>query len=224
MFTGCPIAGDAADLFEPRDDRVPSDRRQGRTLFRSAKEVRPQRSLVKRAASAPHQPITGAFGQAALIQRCQVHKARNVLDHLPERQRPWVNAKLHRAYVSEDVTAARRQLHYLARQLETDHPSAAESIREGLDDTLAIIGLGLSPTPRTTNAIESLISRTRHVKRNVKRWRHGQMVVRWVAAGVLEAVKDFRRVKGHKEMPQLVAAQRRRDQQLGLVKKEEKVA
>jgi hypothetical protein len=91
-----------------------------------------------------------------------------------------------------------------------------------------VIALGLSPILRrslsTTHAIESLISRTRHVKRNVKRWRHGQMVVRWVAAGVLEAVKGLRRLKGHKEMPKLVAALRRRDQQLGLEEKTEKVA
>jgi Cys-tRNA synthase (O-phospho-L-seryl-tRNA:Cys-tRNA synthase) len=78
---------------------------------------------------------------------------------------------------------------------------------------VAALGISLA----TTNAVESLISRTRHVKRNVKRWRGGQMVVRWVAAGVLEAVKGFRRLKGHKELPKLVAAFRARDQQLGLV-------
>ena len=108
-------------------------------------------------------------------------------------------------------------------------PGAAESVREGLEETLTIIGLHLSPALRrslsTTNAAESLISRTRHVKRNVKRWRGGQMVLRWVAAGVLEAAKGFRRLKGHKEMPTLVTALRARDQQLGLVKSEaEKVA
>jgi transposase-like protein len=137
-------------------------------------------------------------------------------------------AILHRAYRSDDVATGKRLLQDLARRLDDDHPSAAESVREGLEETLTIIGLGLSPSLRrslsTTNAAESLISRTRHVKRNVKRWRGGQMVLRWVAAGVLEAVKGFRRLKGHKEMPKLVAALRARDQQLGLVKKEEKVA
>ena len=151
---------------------------------------------------------------------------RNVLDHLPERQRPWVKTKLQRAYNCDDVALAKRQLQGLARQLETDHPSAAESLREGLDETLTIVGLGLSPTLRrslsTTNAAESLISRTRSVKRNVKRWRNGQMVVRWVAAGVLEAVKGFRRLKGHNEMPKLVAALRARDQQLGLSTREDR--
>jgi putative transposase len=161
------------------------------------------------------------FGQAALVQRCQIHKLRNILDHLPERQRPWVKAILQRAYRSADVATATRLLRDLAKRLEVDHPSAAESVREGLEETLTIIALGLADSLRrslsTTNAAESLISRTRHVKRNVKRWRGGQMVLRWVAAGVLEAVKGFRRLKGHKEMPKLVAALRARDQQLGLV-------
>ena len=161
-------------------------------------------------------------------QRCQVHKLRNGLDHLPERQRTWVKAILQRAYRRVDVATARRLLLDLARRLETDHPSAAESVREGLDETLTVPGLNLPETLRrsltTTNAAESLISRTRHVKRNVKRWRGGQMVVRWVAAGVLEAVKGFRRLKGHKAMPQLVAALRARDQQLGLTVAVENVA
>jgi putative transposase len=161
------------------------------------------------------------FGHAALVQRCQIHKLRNILDHLPERQRPWVKAILQRAYRSADVATATRLLRDLAKRLEVDHPSAAESVREGLEETLTIIALGLADSLRrslsTTNAAESLISRTRHVKRNVKRWRGGQMVLRWVAAGVLEAVKGFRRLKGHKEMPKLVAALRARDQQLGLV-------
>ena len=165
--------------------------------------------------------VRETFGNAALVQRCQIHKLRNILDHLPDRQRPWVKAILQRAYRSADVATATRLLRDLAKRLEVDHPSAAESVREGLEETLTIIALGLADSLRrslsTTNAAESLISRTRHVKRNVKRWRGGQMVLRWVAAGVLEAVKGFRRLKGHKEMPKLVAALRARDQQLGLV-------
>ena len=80
------------------------------------------------------------FGDAALVQRCQVHKLRNVLDHLPERQRPWVKASLQRAYRSTEVAPARRLLLDLVRRLETDHPSAAESVREGLDETLTVLG------------------------------------------------------------------------------------
>jgi transposase-like protein len=105
--------------------------------------------------------------------------------------------------------------------LDHEYPSAAESVRDGLDETLTVLTLKLSARLRrslaTTNAAESLLSRTRHVKRNVKRWRGGQMMLRWVAAGVLEAVKGFRRLKGYADMPTLVAALRARDRQLGLV-------
>lgn len=168
--------------------------------------------------------VRETFGNVALVQRCQIHKLRNILDHLPERQRPWVKAIVQRAYRSADVATATRLLQDLARRLDTGHPSAAASVREGLEETLTIIAMGLSEGLRrsfsTTNAVESLISRTRHVKRNVKRWRGGQMVVRWVAAGVLEAVKGFRRLKGHRGMPKLIAALRARDQQLGVIVQE----
>jgi transposase-like protein len=192
--------------------------------------LRTNRSLlvILDGSKALRKAVRDLFGDGALVQRCQVHKLRNVLDHLPERQRTWAKAILQRAYRSADVPTARRLLIDLARRLEADHPSAAESVREGLDETLTVLGLNLPETLRrsltTTNAAESLISRTRHVKRNVKRWRGGTMVVRWVAAGVLEAVKGFRRLKGHKAMPQLVAALRARDQQLGLIVDVENVA
>jgi hypothetical protein len=98
-------------------------------------------------------------------------------------------------------------------------------VREGLDETLTVLSLNLSARLRrslaTTNAAESLLSRTKHVKRNVKRWRGGQMMLRWVAAGILEAVKGFRRVKRYADMPTLVAALRARDRQLGLSAQEE---
>jgi transposase-like protein len=175
-----------------------------------------------------HKAVRQVFGEAALIQRCQVHKMRNVLDHLPDDQRASAQAILTRAYGSADVTKARRLLHDLARRLEDDYPSAAESIREGLDETLTVLTLRLSDRLQrsltTTNAIESLMSRTRHIKHNVKRWRNGKMIVRWVAVGILEAVKGFRRLKGCADMPKLVTALRARDQQLGLVIAEENVA
>jgi transposase-like protein len=166
-----------------------------------------------------HKAVTQTWGSAALIHRCHVHKLRNILEHLPEGQRPWVRAIVARAYKAE-VATARRLLQDLARRLEDRYPSAAASVREGLEETLTILTLGLSDRLRqslaTTNAIESLISRTRHVKRNVKRWRGGHMVLRWTAAAILEAVKGFRRLKGHRDMPKLVAALRARDQQLGI--------
>jgi transposase-like protein len=192
--------------------------------------LRTDRSLlvILDGSKALHKAVTQIFGPAALIHRCQVHKLRNVLEHLPEGQRPWVRAIVRRAYHHTDVATARRLLQELARRLEERYPSAAASLREGLDETLTVLTLGVSDRLRqslaTTNAIESLISRTRHVKRNVKRWRGGQMVLRWVAAGVLEAVKGFRRVKGHADLPKLVAALRARDQRLGIAQSVENVA
>jgi transposase-like protein len=191
--------------------------------------LRTDRSLlvILDGSKALHKAVTQTFGPAALIHRCHVHKLRNILEHLPEGQRPWVRAIVARAYKA-DVATARRLLQDLARRLEDRHPSAAASVREGLEETLTILALGLSDRLRqslaTTNAIESLISRTRHVKRNVKRWRGGQMVLRWTAAAVLEAVKGFRRLKGHKDTPKLLAALRARDQQLGIAVSVENVA
>jgi putative transposase len=192
--------------------------------------LRTDRSLlvILDGSKALHKAVTQTFGPAALMHRCQLHKLRNILEHLPEGQRPWVRAIVARAYKQTDVAVARRLLQDLARRLEDRYPSAAASVREGLDETLTVLTLGLSDRLRqslaTTNAIESLISRTRHVKRNVKRWRGGHMVLRWTAAAILEAVKGFRRLKGHKEMPKLVAALRVRDQQLGIAVSAENVA
>lgn len=179
-------------------------------------------------ALALHKAVRVVFGEAACIQRCQVHKLRNILEHLPERQRPWVRAIVRRAYQATDVKTATRLLTDLAKRLDDEYPSAAGSVREGLEETLTVLSLRLSARLQrslvTTNAAESLLSRTRHVKRNVKRWRGGAMMLRWVAAGVLEAVKGFRRVKGCGDMPRLVAALRARDQQLGLGVSVENVA
>jgi putative transposase len=192
--------------------------------------LRTDRSLliILDGSKALHRAVSDLFGRAALIQRCQVHKRRNVLEHLPERQRPWVRAILNRAYARSEVATARRLLQDLARRLDDQYPSAAASVREGLDETLTVLSFGMSDRLRhsmaTTNAIESLLSRTRHVKRNVKRWRSGTMVVRWVAAGILEATKGFRRLQGKADMPKFVAALRTRDQQLGLGEATENVA
>ena len=166
--------------------------------------------------------VDHTFGRAACVQRCQVHKTRNILEYLPDRQRPWVHAILRRAYTSEDPAKAQRLLTDLARRLEDECPSAAESVREGLDETLTVLRLPLSTRLRrslaTTNPIESLMSRTRHVHRNVKRWRSGKMMIRWMTAVVFEAAKGFRRLKGCTDLPALVTALRRRDEQLGLTK------
>jgi hypothetical protein len=195
---------------------------QGLLAHLQSRGLRTDRSVlvILDGSKALRKAVRATLGEAGLVQRCQVHKMRNILEYLNDRQRPWAQAILRRAYQSADVTTAHRLLLDLARRLETEHPSAAESVREGLDETLTVLTLNLSARLRrslaTTNAAESLLSRTRHVKRNVKRWRSGQMMLRWVAAGVLEAVKGFRRVKGYADMPMLVAALRARDRQLGL--------
>jgi putative transposase len=195
---------------------------QGLLANLQSRGLRTDRSLlvILDGSKALRKAVRATFGDAALVQRCQVHKTRNILEYLNDRQRPWAQAILRRAYQSTDVKTAQRLLLDLAKRLETEHPSAAESVREGLDETLTVVTLNLSARLRrslaTTNAAESLLSRMRHVKRNVKRWRGGQMMLRWVAAGVLEAVKGFRRLKGYADMPTLVAALRARDRQLGL--------
>ncbi len=184
--------------------------------------LRTDRSLlvILDGSKALRKAVRTVFGEAALVQRCQVHKTRNILEYLSDRDRPWAHALLRRAYQTADPKLAQRLLVDLAKRLEHEYPSAAESVREGLEETLTVVTLKLSPRLRrslaTTNAAESLISRTRVVKRNVKRWRGGQMMVRWVAAGILEAVKGFRRLKGYADMPALVTAVRARDRQLGL--------
>lgn len=154
--------------------------------------------------------IRGIFGAWALIQRCQVHKMRNVLEHLPERQKAWVRAAIRRAWSANTVTRAKEQLRTLATQLRADHPGASASIEEGLDETLTVIALGvvgsLHQTLRSTNPIENMQGTIRRVTRNVKRWRDGSMVLRWVVTALMEAEKKFRRVKGYRDMPQLLAA------------------
>lgn len=192
--------------------------------------LRTDRSLlvILDGSKALRKAVRSVFGDAALVQRCQVHKLRNILDHLPERQRPWARAIVRRAYQSADLKTATRLLQDLARRLETESPSAAESVREGLEETLTVLTLDLSPRLRralaTTNAVESLISRTRQTQRNVKRWRSRHMMLRWVAAGMREAARHFHRLFGHTDLAKLVAALRIRDQRLGLVSTAQQVA
>ena len=139
---------------------------QGLLTNLASRGLRTDRSflVIVDGAKALETAVTQTFGRAAVVQRCQVHKGRNILEHLPEAQRPWVKAILTRAYTNATVKTAKRLLQDLARRLDTDHPSAATSVREGLDETLTVLGLGLSERLQrslaTTNAIESLLSRT----------------------------------------------------------------
>jgi putative transposase len=162
--------------------------------------------------------VRDVFGKRALIQRCQVHKKRNVLERLPERQRAATGATIATAYHCRDPKRALDMLNKLARQLERKHPSAASSLREGLEETLTVLSFGLldslERTLVTTNPIENLNSVLRRIHHNVKRWQDGTMVLRWVAIGLQEATKGFRRLKGHEGMPKLVAALRAHDARL----------
>src|SRR4051794_33543587 len=154
--------------------------------------------------------VRHVLGAGAVVQRCQRHKERNVLDQLPERERPWVRRKLRGAWEDPDHRAALAALQALARQLELVHPGAAGSLREGMQEPLTVTRLGLrgrlKATLASTNPCESMIEIVRHTQRNVKRWRSGEMRLRWTAAGMLEAERQFRRLRGHREMPILVAA------------------
>jgi transposase-like protein len=162
--------------------------------------------------------VRDAFGKRALIQRCQVHKKRNVLEHLPERLRSANDAILSTAYRCRDPKRALDMLNKLARQLERKHPSAAASLREGLEETLTVLSFGLidslERTLATTNPIENLNSLLRRIHHNVTRWQDGTMVLRWVAIGLQEAAKGFRRLRGFEGMPKLVAALRVHDARL----------
>ena len=145
-----------------------------------------------------------------VIQRCQLHKVRNVKDHLPQRLRSSVGRRMTDAYHADSALEAEAALLALAKELDRAHPGAAASLREGLDQTLTVLRLGVPPTLartlRSTNCIESMISVCREHAGNVKRWRDGQMALRWCAAGMVEAGKQFRRVNGHLHLPALRTA------------------
>lgn len=145
-----------------------------------------------------------------VIGRCQLHKIRNVRDKLPQKLRSVVVKRMRTAYHAESALAAQAQLEALAAELDRTHPGAAASLREGLEETLTVLRLGVPPTLartlRSTNAIESMIGICRDHSTNVKRWRDGTMALRWCAAGMVEAGTQFRRVNGHLHLKTLRAA------------------
>jgi putative transposase len=149
-------------------------------------------------------------GDAAAIQRCQIHKRRNVLDHLTDEQKPVVAKKLGAAYAKEDYAAAKQALESLHRELMDLNPSAARSLGEGMEETLTVhrlqVPLQLRKTLASTNVIESAFSIVEQVCRNVKRWHGGDQRERWVGSGLLVAEKQFRRIIGHKQIPSLLRA------------------
>ena len=144
------------------------------------------------------------------VQRCVRHKERNVLDHLPERDRPAVKQRLRRAWARDDHQRALDELRTLAAELERSHPGAAASLREGMTETVTVTRLGikgsLKQTLQSTNPCESMIEIVRRTSRNVKRWQSGDMCLRWTAAGMLEAERQFRKIIGYRDLAKLALA------------------
>jgi transposase-like protein len=136
-----------------------------------------------------------------VIARCQLHKLRNVQDRLPQKLRSVVAKRMRAAYHAQTALDAQAELETLAGELERSHPGAAAALREGLNETLTVLRLGVPPTLartlRSTNCVESMIEICRDHSRNVKHWQDGTMALRWCAAGMIEAGKQFRRVNGH---------------------------
>jgi len=155
-----------------------------------------------------HAAVKKYAGESAPIQRCQVHKRRNVLDHLTDEQKPLVAKKLNVAYALEEYAAAKLALEQLQRELMDINPSAARSLGEGLEETLTVHRLHVPPQLRktlaSTNVIESAFSIVERVCSNVKLWHPGDQRERWVGSGLLVAEKQFRRVQGHKQIPNLL--------------------
>jgi len=163
--------------------------------------------------------VRAVWHKRVFIQRCQAHKLRNVLDQLPEKARPAAKTAMRQAYRAANVKRAKTLLTNLVRRLRSDHPGAAASLEEGLDETLTVMGFGLPEwlerTLSTTNVIENLMGSVRYLSRRVRRWKDGSMVQRWTATAVMEAEKGFRRLRGHGGMRTLVAALRAHDVRLG---------
>lgn len=157
--------------------------------------------------------VARVFGQRAVVQRCVLHKRKNVASYLPDDLARTTDRRLAQTFNDPDPARGRKVALGIARQLEAKHPSAAASLREGLDEMFTVRRLGVSDrlarSLSCTNVIESMISVVRELTDRVKRWQDARMVRRWVGAGMLEAERSFRRIKGCKDMPVLVAAIRK---------------
>ncbi len=154
--------------------------------------------------------IVECFGALALVQRCQEHKRRNVIEHLPEELHTSVGRALRDAWGGANAQLAKKLWQRLATSLQARHPGAAASLRERLEETLTVQGLGITGalyrTLRSTNPIENLNGSIGHYTRNVKRWKDGQMTLRWVASALSDACGRFRKLRGHRDMKTLTAA------------------
>ncbi|MGN6170978.1 MAG: IS256 family transposase [Solirubrobacteraceae bacterium] len=165
-------------------------------------------------AKALSKAVRTVLGEHCPVQRCIRHKERNVLDHLPQEDRPAVKRRLNAAWRQATHSAARRQLTVLADELAHTHPGASNSLREGLEETITIQRLGvrgdLRQTLQSTNPCESMIECVRRTSSNVKHWKNGDMAMRWTAAGMLEAEQNFKRIKGHADIAELAVEIERR--------------
>jgi putative transposase len=163
--------------------------------------------VVLDGAKALRKAVRDVFGSDTPVQRCVRHKERNVLDHLPEHARDTVRRRLRAAWALDDHDTALDRLRALAEELTRTDPGAAASLREGLEETLTVTRLGvrgtLKRTLASTNPCESMIETVRRISRNVKRWRNGDMCLRWTAAGMLEAERQFRKIIGHGDLAKL---------------------
>jgi transposase-like protein len=161
------------------------------------------------------------FGDLAVVQRCMVHKRRNLLEHLPPHRKAYVTRMLSAAWHSETAQLARRRLRTLLHWLEHNGENgAAASLREGMEETLTVSKLALPASLRTflvtINAIENLIGSARRTSRNVTRWRSGLMIVRWTGVGLIHAEQNFRRARGYRNLPLLKRALRAESLKLDL--------
>jgi len=167
-------------------------------------------------AKALKKAIRDHFGKLALIQRCQIHKARNILERLPPHLHAGTKKALRQAFQAESEEVGKKLLDNLARQLDQEAEGVAGAIHEGMDDMLTCVRLGLPNdlrrSPVSTNQIENLIGRVRQLCKNVRRWRDVRMVKRWTVSAMIEAKKGMRRLRGYRSLPILQAALRRHQQ------------
>lgn len=181
----------------------------GDLLERGVKTDRPM-LFVLDGAKALHKAVTDTFGENAIIQRCQVHKTRNVLSYLPKSEQANAKLMMNKAYLEYEYSEAKRKLELLARNLDSRYPDAAASLREGMEETLTVHKLNvpgkLRKTLSNTNPIESANSVAASMIRRVTKWSDGAMVLRHMAAGYLEAEKGFRRIQGYREIPLVISA------------------
>lgn len=166
--------------------------------------------VVLDGSKALHKGAKDVFGERALIQRCRVHKLRNVLEHLPKEKRQQAAWRLRGAWAKATAEEALKELKACVKWLDPISPCAARSLEEGLEETLTLHRLGVNELLRqslsSTNLIESCFARTEAWTRRVKRWRNAKMVMRWGAAALLVAEKGFRRIRGHEHLAELIVA------------------